>query len=91
MVAFLTVIVSSLIAFFYRKHNRLLLIGDVVFALSTLTALTMSIHFQWDRAFVNNVFITPGAIVWAIVHYINLLTLNGNHKHTGNREKGFEA
>lgn len=88
MVSFMVVIISALISFLFGKPSRLVFLGDIIFAMAAFTALLVVVSYKVDRGAVNNIIITPGAIIWAVFHFINLLKFNGRNHKTAKADGG---
>lgn len=85
MVAYAMIILSSMLAFIAGKHRAFLLLGDVLFSFFAILAL-LHVQVGGERAFSNSVFITPGVLIWAIFHFVNLLKIN--NEPGGNSKEG---
>lgn len=93
MVGYTLVILTSLFSFIRRRYNPYLLIGDIIFAILTGLSLIHVTIFKSDRAFINNMFITPAVLVWAIFHFVNFLSIDGKstNPYRGVAEKSKET
>lgn len=78
LVSYVTILASSLAAYRYKKYSLFLLLGDALFSIFTICGLIHITMFGGNRIFVNNAYVTPGVVLWAIFHFSNLLKYGGN-------------
>ena len=77
LVAYATIILSSLNGICKRKFNNVLFLGDIIMAFGLLLAGMHTNLFGKNGRFFADLFLTPSAIVWAVIHF--LVMIKGTH------------
>jgi hypothetical protein len=80
MVAYGSVIISSFVQIHRRQYRTILLFGDIFFSLSLITVLLATNFFTIKTEVAADIILTPAAILWAILHYISLMKIDGKDK-----------
>jgi len=78
MVSYAIVILTSLRGIVKRKFNSMLFFGDIIMAAVLLSGTLLSKFFGISRDISGTIILTPAVIIWAIIHFINLLKYERN-------------
>ena len=78
MVSYAVIIIASLNGIAVRKFKSILYAGDVVMAFALLVAAFRVTFGNMSGAIVSDFILTPGAIIWATIHFICMLDYNNN-------------
>ena len=73
MVAYATIVLTSLRGIAQRKFSSILFVGDIVMALVMLISGLLAKFADMPRDLTRDYVLTPAAIIWAIIHFIALL------------------
>lgn len=73
MVAYATIILCALRGITKRKFSSSLFIGDIIMALILLISSLMAHFGGISRDLTRDYVLTPTAVIWAIIHFINIL------------------
>ena len=77
LISYSIVVLSSLRGITTRKFNSVLFYGDIAMASAMILANILAGILEIDRQAVACFIITPGAIIWALIHLHNLLKKDG--------------
>lgn len=73
LVCYALVVLCSLQGIGKRKYTNLLFIGDIIFVLLTAATLIYAHLLNASAGIWDEVFLTSGAVIWAVIHFIALL------------------
>ena len=73
MVAYATIVLTSLRGIAQRKFSSILFVGDIVMALVLLITSLLAKFANTPRELTRDYVFTPAAILWAIIHFVALL------------------
>ena len=75
LVSYAMVVLTSLRGIYKRKFTNILFLGDILLALVLIITVVI-IHLCEivpSSTFVDDVFLTFGAVIWAIIHFVAML------------------
>jgi hypothetical protein len=81
MVAYATIVLSSLKGIAVRKFSSALFVGDIIMALVLLISGLLAKFAEIPREATRDCVLTPAAVIWAIIHFINILKPVDNKKY----------
>jgi hypothetical protein len=73
MVSYAIVILASLRGIAVKKFTSLLFVGDIIIALILLVSSLLASFGSIPRDLTRDYLLTPVAVIWAIIHFINIL------------------
>ena len=73
MFSYAVVILTSLMGIKKRRFNGILFLGDILLSTALLFTLVANNFLSADVKVSADLFITPVAVLWAIIHYVSLL------------------
>jgi hypothetical protein len=84
MVGYTIIILSSLRGIVVRKFNNLLFVGDIIMAFALLVSSMRVSLGGANGEEIRDMVMTPAVIIWAMVHFVELL----NYKAIKKEKKG---
>jgi len=76
MVGYGVIILTSLNGILIKKFNNILFLGDTLIALTLLISGLLRTVGGIDKNLVIDMILTPSVVIWAAIHFINLLKYN---------------
>jgi hypothetical protein len=76
MVGYGVIILTSLNGILVKKFNNILFLGDILIAFTLLISGALRTIVGIDKNLVTDMILTPAVIIWAIIHFMNLLKYN---------------
>ena len=71
--AYAVVLLCVLKGIVHKKWSSLLFIGDLIMSVMLITTLIYGHLFNMAYGIGDEIFLTSGAIVWAVIHFVSML------------------